>query len=178
MFLINKWIDIIYKVATGSWKTKLIIAPIVGLLYLCLIGLFIFLSFVVDQFLQFPEIFDSSWNIIISAPIIVIGFFLMALSAFYFLKARGTPVPFSPPPKLVRTGPYKYVRNPMLTGIFIQLFGIGIIFNSISLIVIFTPLFILINFWELKRIEEPELKKRFGKEYLDYNNLRSWRISL
>jgi len=92
----------------------------------------------------------------------------MSLSVFYFLKARGTPVPLSPPPKLVKTGPYKYVRNPMLTGIFIQLFGFGIILNSLSLIIIFTPLFIIVNVWELKRIEEPELKKRFGKEYLDY----------
>jgi protein-S-isoprenylcysteine O-methyltransferase Ste14 len=168
MTLIGKWIDLIYKVATGSWKIKLIFAPIAGLLYLGLIGLFIFLSFVFDRSMQFPDIFNFPWNIIISVPIIVIGFLLMSLSVFYFLKVRGTPVPFSPPPKLVKTGPYKHVRNPMLTGLFIQLFGFGFIFNSLSLIVIFTPLFIIVNVWELKRIEEPELKKRFGKEYLDY----------
>jgi len=90
------------------------------------------------------------------------------LSIIYFIKVKGTPVPFNPPPKLVTTGLYKYSRNPMLTGIFIQLFGIGMLNNSIALIFIYTPLFILLNFWELKKIEEPELEKRFGKEYLDY----------
>jgi protein-S-isoprenylcysteine O-methyltransferase Ste14 len=92
----------------------------------------------------------------------------MVLSVSYFIKARGTPVPFSPPPRLVTGGPYRCVRNPMLTGIFIQLFGLGIICNSAALIFIFTPLFILINYWELKRVEEPELEKRLGQEYVDY----------
>ena len=168
MSLISKWIDLIYKVATGSWKTKLLYAPIAGLLYLSLIGLFIFLSFAFDQYLKFPRLLNYPWNIIISVPIIVTGFILMFIAVFYFLKFRGTPVPFSPPLKLVKIGPYKYVRNPMLTGIFIQLFGFGIFFNSLSLIIIFTPLFVLINVFELKMVEEPELNRRLGKEYLDY----------
>ena len=168
MSLMGKWIDLIYKVAIGSWKIKIIMAPIAGLLYLGLIALFIFLSFVVDQTLQFPKIFDYPWSLIVGIPIIIIGFILMMLSVLYFLKVRGTPVPFSPPPKLVIIGPYKYVRNPMLTGIFIQLFGLGIILGSISLIFIFTPIFIILNVWELKKVEEPELEKRFGKDYVEY----------
>ncbi len=56
----------------------------------------------------------------------------------------------------------------MVTGIFIQLFGIAIILNSISLFFIFTPLFIAINVWELKKVEEPELVKRLGEDYIDY----------
>jgi protein-S-isoprenylcysteine O-methyltransferase Ste14 len=60
------------------------------------------------------------------------------------------------------------VRNPMLTGVFALLFGLGALFGSISLLVVFTPLFILINVWELKVIEEPELVKRLGKDYIEY----------
>jgi protein-S-isoprenylcysteine O-methyltransferase Ste14 len=56
----------------------------------------------------------------------------------------------------------------MLTGVFALLFGLGIFLGSTSLIVVFTPLFILINVWELKVIEEPELIKRLGEEYLEY----------
>ena len=92
----------------------------------------------------------------------------MLWSILHFIKVKGTPVPFNPPPKLVNTGPYFYVRNPMLSGVFILLFGIGILFRSISLVFIFTPIFILLNFLELKAIEEPELEKRFGKKYLKY----------
>jgi len=56
----------------------------------------------------------------------------------------------------------------MLTGVFALLFGIGVLLGSASLLVIFTPLFILINVWELKAIEEPELIKRLGQDYIEY----------
>ena len=56
----------------------------------------------------------------------------------------------------------------MLTGVFIFLFGIGFLINSISLVFCFTPLFILVNVWELKAIEEPELCKRLGDAYIEY----------
>jgi len=92
----------------------------------------------------------------------------MLWSILYFIKAKGTPVPFNSPPKLVTTGPYSYIRNPMLSGVFILMFGFGIFFRSISLVFIFTPLFILFNFLELKTIEEPELKNRLGKDYSKY----------
>ena len=92
----------------------------------------------------------------------------MLWSILHFIKVKGTPVPFNPPPKLVTTGPYAYIRNPMLSGVFILLFGFGVLFNSISLVFIFTPLFILFNYVELKAIEEPELEKRLGENYLKY----------
>jgi len=84
---------------------------------------------------------------------------------------KGTPVPLNPPPKLVDTGPYAYIRNPMLSGLFILLFGLGFLFNSFSLVFIFTPLFILLNVLELKAIEEPELEKRLGQEYFEYKKM-------
>ena len=56
----------------------------------------------------------------------------------------------------------------MLLGLFIFLIGLGVIFGSLSLIFIFTPLFILINVLYLKAIEEKEMEKKFGMEYLEY----------
>jgi len=41
-------------------------------------------------------------------------------------------------------------------------------FLDLSLLFAFTPLFIYINFWELKSIEEPELEKRLGEDYIKY----------
>ena len=77
-------------------------------------------------------------------------------------------MPFNPPPKLVKTGPYRLARNPMLTGVFLSLLGIGLGINSMSLVLVFTPLYVLVNVWELKQIEEPELVKRLGDEYIEY----------
>jgi protein-S-isoprenylcysteine O-methyltransferase Ste14 len=56
----------------------------------------------------------------------------------------------------------------MLTGVFMMLFGLGFLMRSVSLVVFFTPVFILANVWELKNIEEPELSRRLGGDYRDY----------
>lgn len=77
-------------------------------------------------------------------------------------------MPLSPPPKLVDTGPYAYSRNPMLSGVFLMLFGIGFLFQSLSLVIIYTPMFMVIAFLEFKMIEEPELEKRIGAPYVEY----------
>jgi len=164
----GKWINLVYRVAAGGWKTKLLFAPIAGLFYLGLIGCFILLSFVVDRSLHLPRISYSPWNQFAGGLAVAFGLFLMLLSVSYFVRARGTPVPLSPPPNLVTGGPYRFVRNPMVAGIFIQLFGLAILFGSVSLLFIFAPLFIMINVWELKKVEEPELLKRLGKDYVEY----------
>jgi len=56
----------------------------------------------------------------------------------------------------------------MLTGVFLFLFGLGFGVNSFSLVCFFTPLYVLVNVWELKEIEEPELVRRLGDEYNEY----------
>lgn len=161
-------IDIFYKAATGTRKVRNILTPIGFTFFFAVITVFIVISLMLDKFLRFPNLFPGIWNIILAWPIIAVGVFFILWSVLYFLKVRGTPVPFNPPPKLVATGPYAHTRNPMLTGVFILMFGLGILFNSFSLIFIFTPLFILFTVIELKAIEEPELEKRLGKEYIEY----------
>jgi protein-S-isoprenylcysteine O-methyltransferase Ste14 len=170
MSLLGRWIDLIYKVATGGWKAKLLLAPIAGAGYLALIVAFVLLSLAFDRWLNLPRAVYHPFSVLIGSCLIVVGLLLMLLSMIYFLRVRGTPVPFSPPPKLVTTGPYRYARNPMLTGIFLQLFGIGIGLGSLSLTFVFRPLFIILNVWELKKVEEPELARRLGEAYLEYKN--------
>ncbi len=168
MSLRDRWINIFYKAATSSRKVRTLLTPIGLVFFFTFVLLFIVVSLWMDKFLGFPKLLSGSRNIIVSVPILTIGLFLMLWSNLHFIKVRGTPVPFNPPPSLVTTGPYAYVRNPMLSGVFILLFGLGIVFNSISLVFIFTPLFILLNVLELKAIEEPELEKRLGREYTEY----------
>lgn len=167
MSFANRWIALIHKAATGNWKTRVILAPIVATLYLSLIAFFVFLSLAVDQWLNFPRPYNIS-TLIIGLFLMIAGILLSLFSIVLFLRARGTPVPVSPPPKLVTTGPYRFSRNPMLSGVFIQFFGLGMALGSLSLTFIFTPLFIFINVWELKKIEEPELLKRLGEPYAEY----------
>lgn len=168
MSLRTKWINLIYKVATGSRKLRLILTPIIGLSYVLFATMFVLVSFPIDGWLKFPQFPLAPGNLFLSIPLISVGLLLIFWSQFNFFKVKGTPVPFNPPPELVTAGPYAYVRNPMLSGIFILLFGLGFAFKFISLLFVFAPLFILINVMEIKAIEEPELEMRLGKDYLEY----------
>jgi protein-S-isoprenylcysteine O-methyltransferase Ste14 len=56
----------------------------------------------------------------------------------------------------------------MLAGRFILLVGLGILFQSLSLIFIFTPVLVLLNLTYLKAIEEKEMERKFGEDYLRY----------
>jgi len=158
----------LYNVATGSRKIRNFFTPIGALFYGLLIFSFIVVALQVDRLIGLINIFPRQLSIILSLPVFSLALFIIGWSVLNFLRAKGTPVPFNPPPQLVTTGPYAYVRNPMLTGVFALLFGFGVLFGSVSLLVAFTPLFIFINVWELKAIEEPELLKRLGEDYSEY----------
>ena len=162
------WIDLLYAVATGARKTRTLLTPIGVLIFGLFTALFVLSAVVVDRLIDLPGFLHEGARLVVSIPVISVGVAVTAWSAFHFIKVKGTPVPFNPPPKLVKTGPYRYARNPMLTGVFLFLFGIGFGINSVSLVFVFTPMYVLVNVWELKHIEEPELEKRLGKEYIEY----------
>ena len=168
MSLKTKWIEILYNVATGSRKIRNFFTPIGAFFYALLTFSFVVIALQVDRLFGLTAIFPRPLSIILALPIFSFALFLIGWSVLNFLRAKGTPVPLNPPPQLVTTGPYAYMRNPMLTGVFALLFGIGVSLGSASLLVIFTPLFILVNVWELKAIEEPELIKRLGQNYIEY----------
>lgn len=168
MNLRERLIEILYKTATNKCKIKNLLTPVGFIFFLTIVILFIVFFLPMDKFLRLPKVFPTSLDIILSVPALAMGLLLILWSILHFIKITGTRVPFNPPPKVVATGPYTYVRNPMLTGVFIFLLGLGILFRSISLGFAVTPLFILFNVLELKKIEEQELEKRFGEEYKEY----------
>jgi len=168
MTLKTKWIEILYNLATSSRKNRNFFTPIGAFFFALLTFSFVIIALQVDRLLGITDIFPRPLSIILALPIFSFALFFIGWSVLNFLRAKGTPVPFNPPPQLVTTGPYAYVRNPMLTGVFALLFGFGVLLGSASLLVIFTPLFIFINVWELKAIEEPELLKRLGQDYIEY----------
>jgi protein-S-isoprenylcysteine O-methyltransferase Ste14 len=164
----DRWITFIHTAATGAKKTRNLLTPVGVIVFGVFTGCFVIGALLVDSALGLPGLLSSGVGFMLSIPVLLLGIGVTAWSVIHFLKVRGTPVPFNPPPNIVDTGPYRYTRNPMLTGVFLILFGLGFALNSISLIFIFTPGYILINWWELKHIEEPELEKRFGDAYIEY----------
>jgi protein-S-isoprenylcysteine O-methyltransferase Ste14 len=78
------------------------------------------------------------------------------------------------PVHLVVVGPYRHVRNPMITGVLAILLGEAAVTASASLLVWFAIFLaaqlIAIRFWE-----EPHLARRHGSEYLEYRqNVPRW----
>ena len=168
MRLRERWIDLLYAAATGTRKTRVLLTPIGLTVFGLFTTLFVLAGLLVDKLLSLPDLLPERTRLSAAMPLIAVGVVVTAWSAIHFLKVEGTPVPFNPPPRVVKSGPYRYARNPMVTGVFILLFGIGLAVDSVSLVCFFTPLYVLINVWELKQIEEPELVKRLGDEYVEY----------
>lgn len=89
--------------------------------------------------------------------------------AWQLWRGRGTPVPVVPTKEFLPSGPYRYVRNPMMLGYFSYLLGWAALFNYAGSFG-FALFFILVMILEIKFIEEKELEIRFGDSYRQYKN--------
>jgi protein-S-isoprenylcysteine O-methyltransferase Ste14 len=85
----------------------------------------------------------------------------------YIKHAAGTAAPWDPSTQLVIVGPYRLVRNPMILGVCLVLFGEALVFQSTAIFIYFL-IFWIGNTFYFKYSEEPGLRKRFGKEYDEY----------
>ncbi len=103
------------------------------------------------------------------------GLLLAAWTMLLFAQiGKGTLAPWAPTKKLVVSGPYSHVRNPMLSGIIIMLFGESLIFSSWGIFA-WGVLFFIINTFYFIFSEEVGLEKRFGDEYALYKkNVPRW----
>jgi protein-S-isoprenylcysteine O-methyltransferase Ste14 len=122
----------------------------------------------IDRVLHIPRLLPGVIGVAVGSPLFVAGSVLCGWCVVRFRKAAGTPVPFNPPTVLVVEGPYVWTRNPMLTGVFTSLFGLGILLHSVGMVLIAIPAYILLHVLELRLVEEPELEQRFGTSYAEY----------
>jgi quinoprotein glucose dehydrogenase len=102
------------------------------------------------------------------AVITVLGAALAAWSVLTFsLVGRGTPAPFDPPRRLVVSGPYRWLRNPMYAGAFLALCGAAVFYGSWALAG-YAALFLLLTNAMIRFYEEPALGRKFGADYAAY----------
>jgi len=164
----HKIIAIINSNAQSNSAKKVFLTVITGIFFILFTTAFVIIPLYIDKTFSFSIIPDRIFNFIISFPFIFSGSVLVLWCDILFLYGKGTPVPLTPPKILIEKGPYAFSRNPMTTGLFLLMFGIGFYFGSLLSIFIFTPLYILIHYFVLKNIEEPELEKRLGEDYINY----------
>ena len=82
-------------------------------------------------------------------------------------RGEGTLAPWDPPRKLVVEGPYRHVRNPMISGVWFLLAGEALILGSVG-IAIWLAAFAAANMVYMPLVEEPGLERRFGDDYRAY----------
>ncbi len=174
-------VEIFHSAATGSRRKRGLLTPLGLLIFVLSLAVVIVLGLFTDRVLHTPELLPGNLGMSAGVVLLVLGSMLTAWCVLHFTKAKGTPVPFNPPKELVVAGPYLWMRNPMVTGVFTVLFGIGLLAHSVSIVLIWTPLYILVHVIHLKKVEEPELALRFGAAYTEYKRTvpmfipRPWR---
>ena len=112
---------------------------------------------------------------LLGMPALCVGFSLMVTCIMFFqTQGGGTLAPWDPPKKLVVIGPYRYVRNPMLSGVICVNLGEALLLSS-WVVFCWAFMFFAINTVYFIFSEEPGLTKRFGDEYLEYKaNVPRW----
>src|SRR5690242_19126227 len=104
-----------------------------------------------------------------------LGLVLLALGVVLFgaclgrfvREGRGTLAPWDPPRRLVVRGPYRYVRNPMISGVLLVLFGEAAVLRSRPQLE-WALVFLVLNLIYIPLVEEPMLIARFGADYHEY----------
>ncbi len=109
------------------------------------------------------------WFLLVGAVLLTTyGLWMAYRTCTLFLRVgRGTPAPWDPPQQLVIEGPYRYVRNPMMSSVFALLGAECLVLGCVA-IVGWTVFFIVLNTIYIPLSEEPALEKRFGEAYREY----------
>ncbi len=157
----------LWRLTTGERRQRMIWTPIAAIIFFSLLTGFVLLALWLDKVTGLPR-FSALWSLVIAIILFIVGLSVVAWTLSQFFRNQGTPVPVSPPQKLVTTGLYSYVRNPMALGLFLILEGIGFLLGSFFLVFIFAPLPVILYGFFIKEVEEKELEMRFGEEYRLY----------
>ncbi len=109
------------------------------------------------------------WAVWASGLSALFGGALMARTTSLFWSARGggTIAPWAPIQEFVVHGPYRYMRNPMITGVALILLAEALFFWS-GWIALWLGVFLALNQAHFILWEEPDLERRFGASYRAY----------
>lgn len=133
----------------------------------------LFVPYLIFSSRPFPPL--SSAAALLGAVVILCGLALVVVTVRSFATlGRGTLAPWDPPRHLVVAGVYRHVRNPMISGVVLILFGEALGLRSIPLLE-WAVGFLAINWIYIPLLEEPMLVGRFGEEYRLYKrNVPRW----
>ena len=117
---------------------------------------------------------DNVW-LWVALGVIAAGLGLMAWTMTLFVRVgEGTPAPWEPTRNLVAVGPYRHLRNPLISGVIAVLLGEALLFGSLPLLG-WAVIFAAANAVYMPFVEEPGLERRFGEDFRRYKaNVPRW----
>lgn len=105
---------------------------------------------------------------LLGAALVGVGLALVVRTVALFARVGGgTLAPWDPTRRLVVQGPYRHVRNPMISGVLFLLLGEAALLGSAPLLILFGAVLAL-NAVYLPLVEEAGLARRFGDDYEIY----------
>jgi protein-S-isoprenylcysteine O-methyltransferase Ste14 len=122
-----------------------------------------------EPFLGWPGV---RW---IGAALVLAGLpVLISAFARFVRDGLGTPAPYQPTERLVVTGLYRFVRNPMYVAVVSAILGQALVFGSRTLLVYGGCVAAAAHLF-VRLYEEPTLRKRYGADYERFcRNVRRW----
>ena len=117
---------------------------------------------------------DNIW-MWVALTVIAAGLGLMAWTMSLFVRiGEGTHAPWEPTRNLVAVGPYRHLRNPMISGVIAVLLGEALLFGSLPVLG-WAVIFAAANALYVPLVEEPGLEQRFGEDFRRYKaNVPPW----
>ena len=110
----------------------------------------------------------ASFAHLISLVCFIIGIpWVVSSVVWQLMRGRGTPIPIVPTTEFLESGPYRYIRNPMMLGFFCYLLGWAFLVDRWP-VVGMAAVVIACLLMYMKFIEEHELDERFGTAYQEY----------
>jgi protein-S-isoprenylcysteine O-methyltransferase Ste14 len=161
-------VNFVHSVVIGPKGRRIALTSVGFILFCAVVVVLVLGALQLDARLGINGAMPKGAGAIIGVPVLAIGVVTVSWCLVVFRFAGGTPVPFSPPPELVVRGPYSHTRNPMLTGFFASLVGLGLVLGSPSMLLGVVPVVVTAAYVELRLVEEPELRRRFGTQYVEY----------
>ena len=110
----------------------------------------------------------------VGIPLIAVALVLFVLSIREFRRARTSVRPDRPTTTIIRTGPYRFSRNPLYLALTLLHLGIAAWANSTWLLVTLAFTLGVMSAGVIAR-EERYLERKFGEEYRRYRSaVRRW----
>jgi len=131
------------------------------------------LGMLLDRWIPLPAL-PRAPSRLLAAALLLAGCGLTFWSLWLFWRARTSPLPMRPTTALVRSGPYRWTRNPMYLGMLLLYLGVALLFDVTWALVLAPALVVFVGRLVIAK-EERYLEVSFGDEYRRYKaRVRRW----